>query len=373
MPRVSGVQATLIAVSLAITAGAPHIAVAQKLLQTTDKFSGSTQYFTELRDAKLEGGSFISGRYVLVRFEAFNPNPDQGRPYALYMMTRTPSWIFISAGPSLALKLDGAQIMTLIGQGSLNSREVESSDTVVETAIWPLSEGQLDQIAHAKKVEFRIVGDKQFVTGEWNSDLLRDAAYFATQAPKFLRPEAPLIAMLAESAKSDASRPCPPTSRSQALGAPVRMGVHFASVTTPIADYLRIPSVSGVIVLSVDNGSAAEASGIKQGDILAQIGETKITSRCDVFDVLSKTPTDSSVPVNVWRQNGNWVATVTIKDVSSPMPVDTSVGSGSAPAQTAQSNDVYSQLIKLDELRKKGILTEAEFTAQKEKLLNSAK
>lgn len=39
-------------------------------------------------------------------------------------------------------------------------------------------------------------------------------------------------------------------------------------------------------------------------------------------------------------------------------------------ADTQQNGSVYSELIKLDELRKKGILTEAEFEAQKQKLLN---
>lgn len=40
-------------------------------------------------------------------------------------------------------------------------------------------------------------------------------------------------------------------------------------------------------------------------------------------------------------------------------------------ADTQQNGSVYSELIKLDELRKKGILTEAEFQAQKQKLLSS--
>ena len=39
--------------------------------------------------------------------------------------------------------------------------------------------------------------------------------------------------------------------------------------------------------------------------------------------------------------------------------------------ESPQSGSVYSELIKLDELRKKGILTEAEFEAQKQKLLGS--
>ena len=37
--------------------------------------------------------------------------------------------------------------------------------------------------------------------------------------------------------------------------------------------------------------------------------------------------------------------------------------------QTERPKDAYAELIKLDDLRKRGILTEAEFEAQKKKLL----
>jgi hypothetical protein len=38
--------------------------------------------------------------------------------------------------------------------------------------------------------------------------------------------------------------------------------------------------------------------------------------------------------------------------------------------QTDHQKDIYSELIKLDDLRKRGILSETEFEAQKKKLLN---
>ena len=39
-------------------------------------------------------------------------------------------------------------------------------------------------------------------------------------------------------------------------------------------------------------------------------------------------------------------------------------------AQPEKAKDVYTELTKLDELRKKGIISEAEFDAQKKKILN---
>ena len=41
--------------------------------------------------------------------------------------------------------------------------------------------------------------------------------------------------------------------------------------------------------------------------------------------------------------------------------------------QSSPSSDLYAELIKLDDLRKRGILTEAEFEAQKKKLLEQRK
>jgi Fe-S-cluster containining protein len=45
-------------------------------------------------------------------------------------------------------------------------------------------------------------------------------------------------------------------------------------------------------------------------------------------------------------------------------------GSAQAPQQSDSAESLYDQLVKLDELRKKGILTDAEFEQQKQKILN---
>jgi hypothetical protein len=56
-------------------------------------------------------------------------------------------------------------------------------------------------------------------------------------------------------------------------------------------------------------------------------------------------------------------------------PVRTAVSNERASVVESQkqaTDDLYSELTKLDDLRKKGILTDEEFQAQKKKLLNSA-
>jgi hypothetical protein len=49
------------------------------------------------------------------------------------------------------------------------------------------------------------------------------------------------------------------------------------------------------------------------------------------------------------------------------------VDKASDEAPTHKSNDVYDEIIRLDDLRKKGLITDAEYEAQKSKILNAAK
>jgi len=65
-------------------------------------------------------------------------------------------------------------------------------------------------------------------------------------------------------------------------------------------------------------------------------------------------------------------------NISKPQTIDTEK-SGRAPSETRtkddtkEGTDLYMEITKLDELRKKGLITDAEFEAQKQKLLNAAK
>lgn len=53
--------------------------------------------------------------------------------------------------------------------------------------------------------------------------------------------------------------------------------------------------------------------------------------------------------------------------------VDTNALQATRAAMPEEEHDLYSELIKLDDLRKKGLLTDAEFDAQKKKLLDGKK
>src|SRR5579871_5718097 len=131
-------------------------ACAQTIYQSTDKFDGSVVYRTEQRSADLEGGSFFTERYVDFRFAATKPSANAQSPYLVAVHTQTPDWIFIAAGPSLVLKLNGSEMIPVIGNGSLSSRAVMDGGTVMEDAYYAISPDILERIAAANSVEFRI-------------------------------------------------------------------------------------------------------------------------------------------------------------------------------------------------------------------------
>jgi serine protease Do len=143
----------------------------------------------------------------------------------------------------------------------------------------------------------------------------------------------------------------------------------MVAVNKPIADFLHMPAPQGMFVAKVTPGSAAESAGIKPGDILMRFGETDLISQCDLFAALAATPSGSTIPVTALRENSSWMANVKLQaDANTQTAQAPPPG---APADAARPTDIYAELTKLDELRRKGILTDAEFEAQKQKILNS--
>jgi hypothetical protein len=164
----------------------------QAVYEKKDKSAGSTLVFTKPRDANLEGDSFFTERYVMFSFEAKSPVSALVRnPFYIHIDTRTNDWMFIAAGESLQLRIDGGELVALKGMGSIESRNVVSGDAVLESANWEIPLAWIQRIASAKTVEFRILGDRQSATGSLNANFIADARGFAEKAPGLLVITAP--------------------------------------------------------------------------------------------------------------------------------------------------------------------------------------
>jgi len=85
----------------------------------------------------------------------------------------------------------------------------------------------------------------------------------------------------------------------------------------------------------------------------------------------------SLVTEKPWPTIGLFKATLVFKAIKpgeqEPTPTVPSVAAVVSSNTAAGSDDFYSALIKLDDLRKKGILTDKEFDAQKKRILKNSK
>lgn len=85
------------------------------------------------------------------------------------------------------------------------------------------------------------------------------------------------------------------------------LGVSLGPVTDDIADSLGLPANRGEIVQSVQPDSAAEAAGLRDGDIITSINGQDVTSEQTVIFLIANIQPGETIPLEVLR-NGKTVA-----------------------------------------------------------------
>ena len=263
---------------------------AQTIHQNADNFFGSTVYSTEQRYVDLDGSSSGASWSVNFQFVAEKPFPNPEFPYVLVVHTQTPEPIFVQQRPTLLLKLDGAELMLLTGNGSENAREVGVNAPVAEGAYYALTAEKLRRIAAAKSVEFGIVGDRQTITGSWRADLRADAAALAAQGPQ-------LLDISTSSPVKNSAGPISP----MAIRAHPVLGVGFIDVTPQQAASMKLVPPQGALVLDVTPGSIASKAGITAGDVILEFGSTPIAKATALQDAVAKMQPGQHVEVKIWR------------------------------------------------------------------------
>jgi len=81
-----------------------------------------------------------------------------------------------------------------------------------------------------------------------------------------------------------------------------KLGATLAPITPTAREQLQLDdSVDGVVITSLEgNGKAADA-GLEVGDVILQVGTTKVTSPADVDTAIKQTKTDA-VLLQIERQ-----------------------------------------------------------------------
>ena len=83
-----------------------------------------------------------------------------------------------------------------------------------------------------------------------------------------------------------------------------------------LAEYFGVPD--GVLVRSVRKGSAAEKAGIKAGDVITKVDDSKVTSSTEITRVLRNAKAKKTITVYITRNKHEMPLTVTVEATTGP-------------------------------------------------------
>src|ERR1051326_672658 len=92
------------------------------------------------------------------------------------------------------------------------------------------------------------------------------------------------------------------------------LGVQTESLTRQLGEYFGVKDGEGVLVRSVEKGSAAEKAGLKAGDVIVKADNEKLTDRSDLTHILRSHRTGGKMILVVLRDKHEQTFTVTLPD-----------------------------------------------------------
>src|SRR6478735_618423 len=92
------------------------------------------------------------------------------------------------------------------------------------------------------------------------------------------------------------------------------LGVQTESLTRQLGEYFGVKDGEGVLVRSVEKGSAAEKAGLKAGDVIVKADNEKLTDRSDLSHILRNHRTGGKMTMVVMRDKHEQTLTVTLPD-----------------------------------------------------------
>ena len=85
-------------------------------------------------------------------------------------------------------------------------------------------------------------------------------------------------------------------------------------ITPPLAEYLRLDSTDGVLVVRVANASPAELAGLEKGDVIVAVNDEKIRSTDEAIGVLRGLRVGEVAALGVVRHNEHYTLDLTLAE-----------------------------------------------------------
>src|SRR6478735_12068481 len=92
------------------------------------------------------------------------------------------------------------------------------------------------------------------------------------------------------------------------------LGVQTESLTRQLGEYFGVKDGEGVLVRSVEKGSAAEKAGLKAGDVIVRADNEKLTDRTDLSHILRNHRSGGKMTLVVMRDKKEQTLQVTLPD-----------------------------------------------------------
>ena len=90
------------------------------------------------------------------------------------------------------------------------------------------------------------------------------------------------------------------------------LGISWEAVTPPVANAYNLPVDWGVYITSVSPGSPGEAAGLREGDILTQVGAVPLDEQHPFINALWNHSAGETIPITVVRAGETLTLTVTL-------------------------------------------------------------
>lgn len=91
-------------------------------------------------------------------------------------------------------------------------------------------------------------------------------------------------------------------------------GITLGNVTPNLSRQLKLPAgTTGAVITDVEQGSAAEAAGLTQYDVILKVNGTSVANAAEASRILQKIPSGSRAMLLVWKTRQNQELFLTIK------------------------------------------------------------